>query len=414
MIKVAIIDGFSSGKFIARGLHDKGCELVHVFSSDKLDDYYYNGFDYSIYSQTIVHKDMATTLEFIKAFNAEYVVAGTESGVTLSDSINSQLQLFYRNSSENTSSRRNKLNMIETVRDAGLNAAEQIQISCFNDATEWLGTQDYPVVLKPLESAGSDGVFICQCENEVKEAFNRIYKKINKLNLHNDMVLLQEFLKGIEYVVNFVFLNGFFIPTEVVRYHKRKLETGNIVYDIDEIIDAASSEFELLVDYTAQVCKCLGIKNGPSHAEVMMTKKGPYLVEIAARSDGILRPDISLHTTGLGQLAATILSITEPESFIKLTRMPYYKLKNHSFNVCLISPRSGVFRSKDLEALTHTLPSLKKVELYLSSGSTVSKTIDIFSQPGTIYLVSPDKEKLWQDYKIIRQAESLGIYVEEI
>ncbi|RNL98377.1 hypothetical protein EF878_21355, partial [Dickeya undicola] len=59
MKKIAIVDGFSSGKFIAKGLHDKGCELIHISSSSQLDDYYYNGFDYGIYSESITHENMS-------------------------------------------------------------------------------------------------------------------------------------------------------------------------------------------------------------------------------------------------------------------------------------------------------------------------------------------------------------------
>lgn len=414
MKRVAVVDGFSSGKFIAKGLHEKGCELIHISSSDKLDEYYYKGFDFSIYNKTVVHNELGETLRLIREFEADYVIAGTESGVTLSDLINRELRLPYRNAAEKSSSRRNKFNMIETLRAAGLNAADQIQISSVEEASEWLKRQQYPVVLKPLESAGSDGVFICHNKDAVRDAFNQVFNIKNKLNLNNDKVLLQEFLKGTEYVVNFVSLDGFFVPTEVVRYHKRKLDTGNVVYDIDEIIDAESREFKTLIEYTAKVCSCLGIKNGPSHAEVMLTDNGPCLVEIAARSDGILRPDVATVTTGLGQLAATVLSMTDPDKFMFQAGLPHYKLKNHSFNVCLISPRSGVFRGEVFEQLVQKLPSFKRIELYLSSGAPVSKTRDVFSQPGTVYLVSADKEQLWRDYKIIRESESQGIYLEEI
>lgn len=120
------------------------------------------------------------------------------------------------------------------------------------------------------------------------------------MNCINDAVLLQSFLAGTEYVVNFVSLNNLRLVTEVVRYHKRQLAGGSIVYDIDEIIDASDSEFTRLVDYTQRVCGCLGIENGSSHAEVMLTADGPCLVEIAARSDGILRPEIADCTTGMG------------------------------------------------------------------------------------------------------------------
>ncbi|WP_367143723.1 ATP-grasp domain-containing protein [Pantoea stewartii] len=411
MKRIAIVDGFSSGKFIAKGLYEKGCELIHISSSSELDSYYYNGFEYNIYKDSIVHEDMDKTIAFIRKFEAECVIAGTESGVTLSDNINKILTLAYSNSVEDISSRRNKYDMIEKIRSAGINAVDQIKISSWQESKTWLKDRAYPVVLKPLESAGSDGVFICKNEDEARNAFEKISKKRNKLNLINDEVLLQDFLEGCEYVVNFVSLNGKFLTTEVVKYHKRKLESGNIVYDIDEIIDSDSEEFNGLVEYTSKVCAALGIINGPSHAEVMITKKGPYLVEIAARSDGILRPDVASKTTGLGQLAATVLSITEPEKFQDVANQPPYKLKNFSFNVCLICPRTGVFDDNEIKIKAEELSSFQRIELYVKSGATASQTKDVFSQPGTIYLVSESKAQLWEDYKKIRALEESGFYL---
>lgn len=410
MKRIAIVDGFSSGKYIAQELHNRGCELIHISSSPDLDEYYYQNFNSEIYSQSIIHKNMRETLNFIRDFNSEYVIPGTESGVSLADIINHELQLPYRNHIEMASSRRNKYDMVEAVRSAGLNAAKQIKVSNWQDALIWLRNGRFPIVLKPLESAGSDGVFICHHEDEAYAAFQQILNKKNKLNLINKEILLQEFLEGIEYVVNLVFLKGASLVTEVVKYHKRKLESGNIVYDIDEIIDATDPAFQELVGYTQKVCASLGIENGPVHAEVMLTPNGPFLVEIAARSDGILRPEVSDATTGLGQLAATVLSITEPDSFLALTKKPFYQLKKFSFNVCLISPQSGIFESSKIISLAKSLPSFVKIELYVPSGHKVYETKDVFSQPGTIYLASADKSRLWADYQLIREQERERIY----
>ncbi|WP_239954542.1 ATP-grasp domain-containing protein [Pantoea sp. Z09] len=410
MKRVAIIDGFSSGKFVAKSLYNRNCELIHISSSAQLDSYYYKGFEEGIYRLSIIHDCLEKSLEILKKFNAEFIIAGSESGVALADLLNKELLLSYRNDFESASCRRNKFDMIEAIRAAGLNAVAQVCISEWREASNWLHNRNYPVVLKPLTSAGSDNVFICQNEDEVHLAFNKTKNQINKLNLINEYVLIQDFMQGVEYVVNFVSLDGNFLVTEVVRYYKRKLKSGNVIYDIDELIDSSAEEFETLVDYTKRVCIALGIKNGPSHAEVMLTKDGPCLVEIAARSDGILRPDICFSTTGLGQLEATVLSVVDPQKFLSLTREPFYRLKNFSFNVGLISPGQGIFSDVALIEHSKKLPSYKSIELYLSSGEHVTKTKDVFSQPGTIYLVSPDKAQLWEDYKKIRDFEKSGIY----
>lgn len=410
MKKIAVIDGFSSGKFIAKELHKMGCQLLHISSSMDLDSYYYNGFDYSIYKKNIIHKNISETITFITEFGAEFIIAGAECGVLLADKLNNELKLPYANDYTKTTARRNKFEMSESLRFKGIKSTRQGKFSCWQDAEKWLKEEKYPIVLKPVNSAGSDGVFICNSYTESVNAFNKISKKINKLNTINDEVLFQEFLNGTEYVVNFVSLNCNVLVTEVVKYHKKRLNTGNIVYDIDEIIDASNPEFNDLVRYTKDVCKCLGIKNGPSHAEVMLTKDGPCLVEIAARSDGILRPDVSLLTTGMGQILATVLSILDPDKFVSMTKKPFYKLKNHSFNVGLINQGKGLFVPADFVNQLEKLKSFHRVEFYINENSVLEATRDVFNQPGTVYLISDSKTQIWEDYHTIRNLEAAHIY----
>lgn len=413
MKRIAVIDGFSSGKFIARYLHEMGCEMIHIASDASLDEYYYHDFDSSIYRQCSVSENPDSTLQIIREFGAEAVMCGAETGVALTDWVNHMLNFSYKNDFHHRAARRNKFEMIESLRQKGIAATAQCQVSQWCQATDWLSNHPFPVVIKPLDSAGSDGVFICKSQQQVKAAFERVFNQKNRMNKNNDAVLLQAFLAGTEYVVNFVSLNNLRLVTEVVRYHKRQLVGGNVVYDIDEIIDSSAEEFAGLVAYTTQVCACLGIANGPSHAEVMLTADGPCLVEIAARSDGILRPDIADCTTGTGQLKATALSLVQPQQFAELTQKPNYILKNHSFNVCLISPRSGRFTGEAFLTRLHSLPSFKRAEFYLTEGQNIGETQDVFSQPGTVYLVSADKQQLWRDYRVIRELEAEEIYYQQ-
>ncbi len=63
-------------------------------------------------------------------------------------------------------------------------------------------------VVKPVEGAGSDGVSICDSADEVRAAFARLEGTKNVLGITCYQVLLQEYLKGDEYVVDTVSRNG--------------------------------------------------------------------------------------------------------------------------------------------------------------------------------------------------------------
>ena len=142
-----------------------------------------------------------------------------------------------------------------------------------------------------------------------------------------------------------------------------------------------------------------------------MTSGGPVLVEIAARTDGILHPDVAAVTTGFGQLVAFAQSLADPDRFRQTLKKESYRLNAHSFNVCLINQATGVFSAKHFERELQRLPSYKKSVYYVNEGDNIKVTKNVFSQPGTVYLVHKSKEQLWQDYTSIRKMESDGFYL---
>lgn len=413
MIKIVVVDGFSSGKFLAKKLQADGCVLLHISSSNNIDDYYYVGFDFSIYEEAITNENLADTVSLVKDFNPSFILAGAESGVLLADLLNDRLGLPYSNEFGKSKARRNKYEMIRRLSDAGLPAAKQTSVGTWDSARAWIEVHDkFPIVLKPLESAGSDGVYICNNLKESEVAFSQILGTRNKLNIDNVCVLLQEYLAGTEYVVNMVSLSGKQLVTEVVRYKKLLLDTGSIIYDFDELIDSTSDVYKRLVDYAREVVLCLGIENGPSHAEIMLTSEGPKLVEIAARTDGILRDTVSAQTTKFGQIEATALFITEPAAFERLMELNVdYKLFQYSYNVCLINRAEGTF---DIEPFLNELVKLEsffEAVFYVENGKNITITKDVFSQPGTVYLVHPELQVIESDYRRIRAMESDFIYL---
>ena len=74
-------------------------------------------------------------------------------------------------------------------------------------------------------------------------------------------------------------------------------------------VDTASLEAKLLLNYTNRVLDALGMKNGASHAEVILTPTGPCLVEMNCRvqgGDGNWRPLAQALTGGYSQVEACV------------------------------------------------------------------------------------------------------------
>jgi len=105
-----------------------------------------------------------------KSFRIVACLAGGEAGVDLADALSEKLGV--RTNGTDIPNRRDKKLQQELCKEAGLRSVRQAGGNTFSDVEEFLRTEEYPVVLKPVESAGSDGVKLCHNFNEAKEHFD--------------------------------------------------------------------------------------------------------------------------------------------------------------------------------------------------------------------------------------------------
>ena len=87
-----------------------------------------------------------------------------------------------------------------------------------------------PLIIKPVESCGSDGVKLCKTMGEAEAHFNLLMTGQRKLGAQGAAVLCQEFLQGKEYVVDCVTRDGVHKTTFVWVYDKREANGGGFVY----------------------------------------------------------------------------------------------------------------------------------------------------------------------------------------
>lgn len=129
---------------------------------------------------------------------------------------------------------------------------------------DFLRSEQFPVVLKPTDSAGSDGVKLCHSFEQAKAHFHHLLTVEAVNGGYNKQVLCQEFLQGKEYVVDHVSRNGVHKTMMVWVYDKRPRNGSQFVYFGMLHIDPTSDEAKVLIPYTRAVLDALGMKHGPS------------------------------------------------------------------------------------------------------------------------------------------------------
>jgi len=267
--------------------------------------------------------------------------------------------------------------------------------------------------VKPVESCGSDGVKVCHTKQETEAHFNLLMRSQRKVGAQGAAVLCQEFLRGTEYVVDHVSRDGVHKTVMVWVYDKRPTNGGDFVYYGMIPVDSASQEAQVLIEYTRGVLDALGLDNGPTHGEVMMTNDGPCLVEMNCRShgwDGSWVPLARKLTGGYAQPEVAIHSHLNEIEFAKIPDVMPSPFKASGQTVMLVSFQTGVVKQTPGYDQMKLLPSFVTLQTGIRPGSQVELTVDLFTAVGVLILAHDDPKQLNEDIAEVRAMEKIGLF----
>eukprot|EP00571_Detonula_confervacea_P012019 CAMPEP_0172305252 /NCGR_PEP_ID=MMETSP1058-20130122/6570_1 /TAXON_ID=83371 /ORGANISM="Detonula confervacea, Strain CCMP 353" /LENGTH=965 /DNA_ID=CAMNT_0013016783 /DNA_START=201 /DNA_END=3098 /DNA_ORIENTATION=+ len=345
-------------------------------------------------------------------------IAGGEAGVDMADLLSEKLGVLSNGTKGDFANRRDKKVQQDLVRDAGMRAVRQACGETFEEVEDFLKSETFPVVLKPTDSAGSDGVKLCESMEEAKTHFHHLLSVEAVNGGYNTKVLCQEFLRGKEYVIDHVSRNGVHKTMMVWVYDKRPRNGSQFVYFGMLPIDPKSEEAKVLIPYTRGVLDALGMAHGPSHGEAIMTKDGPCLVEMNCRAhggDGNWAPLGRALTGGkYCQIEATAAAYLDEEEFSAIPDTPPSPLKAHGLEVNLVSYSKGKVLTMPGFDVIKKLPSFVWLSPAASVGSEVKYTVDLITSPGCAVLMNNDNKVLQKDLEFIRYLEEInGLFVYE-
>lgn len=385
----AIVDGYSSGKFYPEFLKAAGYDCLHVQSKEDVPAFVKGRFCTSSYADAMVNSEAKQTADWLATHGkVAFVIPGCEIGVNLADELSERLATSFQNGIDKSAARRNKYLMSEALRKAGLRAIKQAQVTSAQEALSWIQQQrlDYPIVIKPPESTSGDGFTLCRSADDVHEAFGRAFNQRNLLNIVNETLLVQEFIQGIEYVVDTVGHGGNVVVTDFIRYKKRVSDKGYSVYEHCDFLGIDTTESEVMSAYVKKVLEVLGVTFGPAHAEVMLDKDGPVLIEVGARPSGcMLDPKFISAAYGHNQVELAVLCYTDPVEFAKRAATTNKQLKLAT-SLSIVAPRrTGRLKSVDFAA-AQSLPAFVKVDVFAKVGQVIGEPKNLSESAAVVYL----------------------------
>lgn len=208
-----------------------------------------------------------------------------------------------------------------------------------------------PFIVKPVDSSGSRGIFEVADitdQNMVRKAYDycKPYSKTGD-------VIVEEYMSGPEVSVETLSIDG----TCHVLQITDKLTTGapHYVEMGHSQPTRHSKEIAKKISETAIAAnKAIGIKNGPSHTEIIITGEGPKIVEIGARLGGDC---ITTHLVPL----STGVDMVECNIRIAMGEKPDISCKyNRGSAIRYLSTENGVIKNiKGLDAAKKQMVSCK-------------------------------------------------------
>ncbi|MCB5165019.1 ATP-grasp domain-containing protein [Streptomyces bambusae] len=298
---VIVVDPTSTGISLSAACAEYGAHVVHLWQSGLKDTYS---------ADPHPHKLLCTgtedALDALTGLAPVAVCPGSEYGVTFANQLSAELGLPH-NDLALAGARRDKNEMLGAVSAAGLPTGWSKELYSAAEVEEFLtGLDAYPVVVKPANSAGSDGCAVCYSADDLRTAYEAIAGQENYLGETNSRVLVQEFIDGPQYIVDTVSIGGRHLLSDVFLYRIDEVDGRPLIRDAVLLKELNEAEQDA-VRYVMSCLDALGLKEGAAHTEVRLTTRGPRLIEVNARLMGPIQP-ADVYTAALGYSHATLLA----------------------------------------------------------------------------------------------------------
>jgi len=181
--KVVIVGAYSTGKYLTALFSGYGYQCIHIEPCSNLIENYSLGtesFNPLFYKSIVYNGNLNDLILELTQFEIKCAIPGSEAGVELADKINNELGLRFRNSMESSLYKRDKFIMQEQLKINNLASIPQFCSNKLQDILQWIQHGiGYPVVVKPISSSDSDGLFFCDNVAQLREAYDRVLGKTN-------------------------------------------------------------------------------------------------------------------------------------------------------------------------------------------------------------------------------------------
>ncbi len=251
--------------------------------------------------------------------------------------------------------------MIKAFEAAGVEHPWYYIVPSLPDLAAVIEKIKYPCIMKPTDNAGSRGVVMCLSREELESEYEYSHHESR-----GGAVIIEEYLQGPEFSIEVMVIDG---EPHVLQITD-KLTTGAphfVEMGHSQPTRQNDENREKIRDLACRAVKAVGIKIGPAHVEMILTKHGPKMVELGARMGGdCITTHLVPLSTGIDMVGCTIQlacgeQIDIQPKFNKGSAIRYFDAHNG-----LIQGIKGIEEAEKLEGV-------KEVSIVHQVGETIGE-----------------------------------------
>ena len=383
MKKLLLLGGSHYLLPVIEAAHDLG---LHAITCDYLPDNAAHKFSDEYHNVSIIDKE--AVLELAKELKIDGVISfACDPGVATAAYVAEKLGLPAAGPYESVALLQDKTKFRNFLRDNGFNVPKAFGFECIDDALNKADSFDYPVVVKPVDSAGSKGVSRVNGPHELKTGIE------NALAFsHCGRFIIEDFIeqKGYASDTECFTVNGPLVFASFNNQHfDRSADNPYTPAGCGWPSSMEQCHQDTLRSELQRLMKLLNMGSSVYNVETRVgTDNKPYIMEVSPRGGGNRLCEMLRYACGTDLIRAAVKAAVG----MPVDEMSDPVYKGSWAEVILHSNRPGTFRRLDIHE--DVRPWVVEEQMWVKDGDVVEGFTGANKTIGTLVLNFPSQEEL--------------------
>ena len=313
------------------------------------------------------------------------IAPGIDWSVAIAARISAKLDLPHPLSVESAQLAVSKLRQRERFAEAGLPFARYAVASRGEEAEAAAAELGFPLVVKAPDRQGQRGLALARGHEELGPAVERALAASR-----SGLCIIEQLEPGREATVIGFSLDGRYHALAVTDRRSASAPAFGVSLEHAWPSSLGEAELEKTVEIAGRAVTSLGIEQGPSYVQVIVSERGPLVVELAARLGGghdaeLVEAALGIELNGLA-LAAALGEAIDPQALVPKP------LAGGACTRFLIAPEGELVTVHGVEE-AGALEGVKRLRLYREPGYVFTPFHSRSDRAGALLVLGPDREQ---------------------